>query len=183
MTTPVRVSLDDFLAMEETKPYLELVDGEVIPKAMPNADHSAIVFELNRRLGNYLIESREGRGDTELRNIERGEERVYLPDVSVTRKGRFPKDAHRGPVEVHPDLAIEVLSPDDRASRVAEKIDFYLRSGVSLVWVVDPELRTLTEYRPDSAPRTFRSGASVSAQPVLSAFTLDVAALFSVLDD
>lgn len=46
MTAPVRVSLETFLGMEETKPYLELIDGGVVPKAMPGPKHSAAVVEL-----------------------------------------------------------------------------------------------------------------------------------------
>lgn len=182
MTTPVRVSVDEFLAMEETKPYLELIDGEVTPKAMPSPDHSAIVFELAAQLRNYLRETNEARGDTELRHLDPSEDRVYLPDISVTLRGRFPKGQRHGVVTVHPDLAIEVLSPDDRASRVAERIDFYLRSGVTIVWVVDPEFRTLTEYRADAAPKTWRGEAHVAAAPVLSAFVLDLRELFAAMD-
>ncbi len=56
---------------------------------------------------------------TELRHVQDDEQRIYLPDVSVTLKGRLPKGQQRGPVEVSPDFAVEVLSPDDRAFSTA----------------------------------------------------------------
>ena len=183
MTTPLRVSVADFLAMEETKPYLELIDGEVVEKAMPNRFHGAMVVTLIWKLSNYLEGSREGRVLTEVRHLQDDERRIYLPDVSVTLKGRFPAGPPRDVVEVPPDFAIEVLSPDDRAARVLDKVQFYLRAGVQLVWLVDPELRVVFVYRPGVESKEHRAPEVIDAKPVLSAFSLDLAELFAVLDE
>ena len=183
MITLVRTSLAEYLALEETKPYSELIGGEVIQKAMPSPDHSAVTAELVRRFGNYLIESREARVDTELRFADIPEERGYLPDVSATLLSRFPRGQHRGAVEVRPDIAIEVLSPDDRTSRVMEKVQFYLRAGVPITWVVDPEGEAIVEYRPGMEPVRHTAPAVIDAKPVLRDFTLDVGRLFSILHD
>lgn len=183
MVTKTRVSLSEFLAMEECKPYLELVDGEVLQKSMPNAAHSALVWELNRRIGNYLHDTREGRGETELRHVDTREERVYLPDVAVTLKGPSPAEAGRGPVEIAPDFAIEVLSPDDRAGDIIDRVQFYLRAGVQLTWIVDPERETVTVYRPGAAPEEHRAPEKLDARPVLASFEADLAELFAVLHD
>ncbi len=183
MATKTRVSLSEFLALEETKPYLELVDGEVIEKAMPNAAHGALVWELNRRIGNYLHDTREGRGETEVRHVDRREQRVYLPDLAVTLKGQSPAESGRGPVQVAPDFAIEVLSPDDRAGDIIDRVQFYLRAGVQLTWIVDPERESVTVYRPGAAPEEHRAPGKLDAHPVLSAFEADLAELFAVLHD
>jgi Uma2 family endonuclease len=61
---------------------------------------------------------------------------------------RDRKQRSRGPVEVPPDFAIEVLSPGDYPGRVLEKADFYMRSGTELLWIVDPELESVTVYGP-----------------------------------
>lgn len=183
MTTPVRVSIEEFLAMEETKPYLELIDGEVVSKAMPTPQHGLLVLELGSQLRNYLKNSREGQAFTEVRHHNPQEERVYLPDLSVTLRGRLPKDSLRALVEVPPDLAIEVLSPDDRAARVLDRVQFYLRAGVQLVWIVDPESRAVFVYRPGVAQEEHRVPDVLDAKPVLSDFTLNLAELFAVLDE
>jgi Uma2 family endonuclease len=151
---------------------------------MPGPDHSALVIEVAGQVRDYLkVHPLVARVDTELRHAARGDEdRVYLPDLSVTLKSRFPAGQRRGAIEVHPDLAVEVLLPDDRATVINDKIQFYLRTGVSIVWVIDPEGRTLTEYRPDGPPRQFRAPESVSAAPVLPGFVLDLGDLFAVLD-
>jgi Uma2 family endonuclease len=180
MTTPTRVSVEEFLAMEESKPYLELIDGEVVQKAMPSPKHSATVFELAGVLRNFLRAHPIARGNTELRHRDRNEDRVFLPDLSVTLNSRW-RTGGDGPVEVMPDFAIEVLSPDDRTSRVAERVDFYLRAGTELVWVIDPELENVTIYRRGAQPE-FRKGAGkLDAMPVLPGFELDLDDLFKVV--
>jgi Uma2 family endonuclease len=60
-----------------------------------------------------------------------------------------------------PDLAVEVLSPEDRPSDCLAKVDEYLLSGVPLVLVVDPDMKTVTAYRRSAAPITLRSGADL----------------------
>ncbi|MGB4860945.1 MAG: Uma2 family endonuclease [Tepidiformaceae bacterium] len=182
MTTPTRVTVEEFLALEETKPYLELISGEVVPKTMPGPRHSAIVFELVRQLGNFLRVNPIARGNTELRHIQRDEERIFLPDISVTLRERW-QGGVTGPVEVMPDLAIEVLSPDDRPGRIAERVNFYIRAGVSLIWIIDPDLKNITIYRPGTEPAFLQSRGTVDALPVLPGFELDLAELFTASQD
>jgi Uma2 family endonuclease len=181
--TATRVTLDELLALPETKPYREFVRGEVFEKPMPNSDHSDLVLELARLLGNYLREHREGRGGTELRHADRAEDRVYLPDLNVSQSGRRAPRGSTAPVEQAPDLAIEVLSPEDRATRVLDKADFYMRSGVRLLWLVDPENESVTVYRPGEQPVAHHAPDVLDALPVLSEFQLDLAALFAILHE
>jgi Uma2 family endonuclease len=63
--------------------------------------------------------------------------RFRCPDVSVLRVG-----ATREQIIAHPQLnAIEILSPEDRFSRMQEKIDDYVEFGIENVWIIDPETR------------------------------------------
>ncbi len=170
--------------MEDTKPYHELIDGVVIRKSAATDNHGALVAELIAELGIYLRRTREAIVRTEVRHLGRAAGRVYLPDVSVTVRGRAVTDPEiraRGPIEVAPDLAIEILSPDDPAGRVLERADFYMRSGVRLLWVVDPDTETVTVYRPGAPPGLHRAPQSLDASPVLREFRLDLASLFAVL--
>ena len=182
MTTPTRVTVEEFLAMGETKPYLELINGEVVPKAMPGPKHSAAVVYLTTELSIYLRQHPVARVDTELRHRQRAEERVFLPDICVTLRSRWPKNAD-GPIEVMPDFAIEILSPDDRTSRVQERVDFYLRVGTSLLWVIDPEMETAAVYRPAMAQEFHQGSGTLSGEPVLPGFSLDLTEFFRVVRD
>jgi Uma2 family endonuclease len=182
MTTKTRLSVEAFLCLPETEPYSELIGGAVVQKPMPSLSHSTLTSELIRLLGNYLVGSGEGRVVNELRHADRADEWVFLPDISVTMHGRWPAppaEMH-GPVEVMPDFAIEVLSPDDQPGRVAQKIAHYMQSGVRLLWVIDPQSESVTIWRRDRDPMV-ASGGTLNADPVLATFSLDLDALFATL--
>jgi Uma2 family endonuclease len=113
--------------------------------------------------------------DTELRHVDRANHWVFLPDVSVTVQSRLHDvDPSINPVEVLPDVAIEVLSPEDRPGAITRKIARYMQAGVPLLWVVDPEARQLTAWRPGASPQTFGADDTVSAAPILPGFSLRV---------
>ena len=77
-----------------------------------------------------------------------------------------------------PDLAIEVLSPNDRRSEVEEKISDWLGAGARMVWLVDPEARTIAVHRAATAPRVVASGGTVDGEDVLPGFSMPVDAAF-----
>jgi Uma2 family endonuclease len=77
-----------------------------------------------------------------------------------------------------PLLAIEILSPFETVGAVAEKISAFLDTGVALVWVVDPEFRTVTAYRPDAPPELFHEHQDLTAEPHLPGFSVPVAEIF-----
>ena len=182
MTTKPRVSLKEFLALPETKPYLELIDGEVVEKAMPNAMHGTLVSQIIIALGNFLRAEPIARVETEVRHAEHDNEWVFLPDISITKKERRPPPAEEsGPIEVMPDLAIEVLSPDDRPGRVAQRVNYYLRAGVTLVWIVDPEDESVTVFERGAESRVVTAPDELTGEPVLPGFTLDLGRLFATL--
>ena len=72
---------------------------------------------------------------------------VRAPDVAFVRAERFPPGGVKGFFQGPPDIAVEVVSPSDRASEVAAKVQDWLQAGCSMVWVVDPENRTVTVHR------------------------------------
>lgn len=185
MTTATRLTLDEFLALPETEPPSEFICGEVVERPMPTGFHSIVVSVLNVMLFGYLQRTREGIVFPESRHVLRSERRAFLPDLAVILRSRLPSAAalSRGPIESLPDIAIEVLSPDDRPSRVAEKLAFYLRAGIPLVWIVDLEERTIAAHRPGQPSTIHRAGDVIDAAPVLSEFALDVGELFAALDD
>jgi Uma2 family endonuclease len=178
--------MEDFLAMPETEPASELIDGEVIQKMAPSLYHGRLTTELIVLLHSYLRESREGHVVNEVRHRDSGEQRVFVPDINVTLKGRLPKSREvglRGPIDAQPDFAIEVISPGDSVGRVMEKADFYMRAGTRLLWLVDPEVESITACRPGEPPTIHRAPGTIDGKPVLAAFELDLAALFAVLHE
>ena len=181
MVTKTRVSIDEFLAMPETEPPSELIDGEVVQKPMPNDDHGDLTSWLIGQLFIHLQQLGRGRVKNEVRHADRDEQWVYLPDVEVRLAPRTSGRGASRPTETPPDFAIEVLSPGDRPGRLLQRVSFYMRTGVALLWVVDPVDEQITVYQPGASPSTFQAPAVINAAPVLPGFELDLAELFAIL--
>ena len=104
---------------------------------------------------------------------------VRVPDVSFVRAGRLPKEGvGPGLLKSPPDLAVEVLSPNETASELEEKLGDYASAGTPLVWVVDPVLRTVKIVAADAPVRRLREGDTLDGGGVIPEFSCAVAAVF-----
>jgi Uma2 family endonuclease len=110
--------------------------------------------------------------------LERDPDTVRGPDVAVYEDAETFEELHPKYGEVPPLLAVEVLSPDDRADRVTRKVMDYLKNGVVLVWLVDFEARTVTVYRPKNGPRLVGEDEELTGEDVLPGFRCRVADFF-----
>lgn len=78
-----------------------------------------------------------------------------------------------------PTLAVEILSPSDKEEETNAKVDEYLGTGVPLVWLVDPHLRTVLVLRPGAVPEMFNLSQELSGEPHLPGFRVPVAQVFA----
>lgn len=182
MTTTAKLTIEEFLCLPDTKPASEYVDGEVIQKPMPDQRHSRLQAFLGRLLDEFLEATGLGVVGTEWRCIFGlvGQERTYIPDVIViTREHQTADRHHRGP----PDLAIEILSPDQPAGDFAEKILFYMMHGVRMTVVVDPERRIITVYVPNREPVHLTLEDTLDGGDVLPGFSVPVERIFARIAD
>jgi Uma2 family endonuclease len=92
-------------------------------------------------------------------------------------KERLP-EVPEGYIEVAPDLVVEVVSPGDHYSRVQNKVRHYLTRGVRMVWVVDPEDRSVTAYRSLHQATILGENDMVSGEDVVLGFSCKVADFF-----
>jgi len=177
------MTLDAFLALPETEPASEFICGEVVQKPMPSYFHGRIAARIASLLDRHIESTDAGWVVVEGQHAQRSERRAYLPDVSFVLTEHLPdqRTLESGPVEIVPDIAVEILSPDDRAARIAEKLTFYMRNNTPLAWVIDPAERTLDAHRPGLPTTHHTAGDVITAEPVLPDFRLDVGALFAVL--
>ena len=82
---------------------------------------------------------------------------VAIPDLLYISNERLTlEETEDGPCPVPPDLAIEIISPDQAFGTLAEKATDYLQAGVSRVWIVDPQAQSFTIFIPNSLPITYR---------------------------
>ena len=148
--TPVRqITLEEFLALPETKPASEYIDGKISQKPMPQGHHSVIQGELLTELTLILKRNGIGTAFPELRCTFGG--RAIVPDLAVFETARIPNKA--GQIEnvftIAPDWTIEVLSPGQSANKVLKNINHCLASGTQMGWLIDPEDRSVVISRID----------------------------------
>jgi Uma2 family endonuclease len=184
MTTAARklITAEEFFRMPEPADgsRQELIRGVVVTMPPPGGRHGACCSKINRRLGNFVEDQRSGTvfaNDTGF-VTERDPDTVRGPDVSYWSRERLP-EVPEGYIEIAPDLAVEVVSPGDHFSRVQKKVRHYLTRGVRMIWVVDPEDRSVTVYRSEEQIRILQETAVLSGEDVLPGFSVPVADLFS----
>jgi Uma2 family endonuclease len=143
--TPIRqITLEEFLALPDTKPASEYIDGEIIQKPMPQGQHSIIQ-------GSLLIEltlAWRGKGIAqafpELRCSFGG--RVVVPDVVVFEEANISYDDNDeivNAISIPPDWTIEILSPEQSTTRVLKNINHCLAHGTQMGWLIDPKDRVV----------------------------------------
>jgi len=79
-----------------------------------------------------------------------------------------------------PTLIVEVLSPNDRVGKTIKRLQRFLAMGVPLAWLVDPESRNVSVFRPDQAPVVLDEDQKIADMPELPGFRCRVAELFEV---
>jgi len=159
----------------------ELVKGEVREMAPSGFDHGATIHNFQLLLGNHVRGNNLGvvvGAETGFR-LARSPDTVRGVDVGFVRADRIPKTGR--PIsywEGAPDLAVEVLSPNDTVEEVEEKVDDYLAAGCPLVLVINPRRRTLTVHRSGQNPLVLREADTFDAGEVVPGFCCAVASLF-----
>jgi Uma2 family endonuclease len=186
MTTRARLTLDEFLALPETEPASEYLCDEVVPKPMPSGIHAVLQRILTMLIWSVAGPGRLGQVGSEWRCVfgPPGGERAFVPDVVFILRERLApgRAGLAGTFRAAPDLAVEILSPEQPVARFVAKVQFYLRHGVRLVWVVDPDAETVTVFAPDRDAVTLRGADVLDGADLLPGFQTTVAAIFAELD-
>jgi Uma2 family endonuclease len=171
------------IVLPETEPETEWILGRAVQKVSPFRTHALLQLALGGALRGWA----DGRGEVgsewRFRPAPAGEiRRPLVPDVSYVSDARLAglegRDLEAPPFS--PDVAVEILSPDDRARDVEHKIAVYLATGASLVIVVDPRDRSV-RLHDGSGVRVLR-GDDVIAHAALPGFSLALPALFAPLE-
>jgi len=179
----MRTTIAD-LAIAEVKPAIELYRGKRRQKVSPQFMHALLQSRLVQIVAAWA--SGRGRAGVEWRFyfLEDGvaKSSSLVPDVAYVSFDRLPYEAQIEAEQplIAPDIAIEVLSPDDRPGHVREKIDLYRAYGTPCVVVVDPKRKAIDVYDAGAEdPRTAEFPASIA---ILDDLTIDLAALFAPLE-
>jgi Uma2 family endonuclease len=187
MTSPTAVRLmtaEEFFEWvhrpENRGRHFELERGKVVEMPSPGERHGATCSNVNFELVKYVRERRKGYvcgNDTGV-IWEHDPDTVRGPDVIYYDVQRRFDELNPKYSEDPPTLAVEVLSPTDRPTQTTQRVTRFLRGGVKVVWVLDPEDRTVTVYLADRAPEVLESGQELSGGAALPGFRCRVGDLF-----
>lgn len=154
---------------------LEYVGGEIV-EVVSNNYASAVAARILIKIGGY-VEAHSLGYITGADGGYRVSGERYIPDVAFVSTAKQPEPSHETYNPQPPDLAVEVLSPTDSADIVRLKVANYLAAG-TLVWLVNPEARTVEVYRPGRPAQRLTLEDALEGDAVLPGFTLPVREMF-----
>ena len=173
---------DDLLTLPEGDRF-ELVDGRLVEKDM-GARSSHVGGELAYLLKVFNHPNPVGwvlPADASYQFLPDRPNLVRKPDVSFIRLGRLAnEELPTGHIRLAPDLAVEVVSPNDLYYEVEEKVREYRQAGVRLVWIVAPPSRSVLVRRLDGTIAEVHEGDELSGEDVVPGFRCRVADVFHV---
>jgi Uma2 family endonuclease len=173
MATPLLFTADDLMRFQPADKRTELVRGRMIVREPAGLRHGDVAMSMALAMGHFLRSHPLGR----LLAAETGfvlatnPDTVRAPDVAFVRHARIPDPIPRGYARFAPDLAVEVLSPDDRPGEVLQKVADWLTAGTSLVWVIDPERRIGRVYRSDGTESVLGESDAFNGEDLLPGFS------------
>lgn len=185
MRPPTRgvLTADELLHMPDDDFRYELVEGRLIRMSPTGSVHGLIASRLAAALTTWVEQHDLGWVFVETGfHLAVDPDTVRAPDVSFVAKhrilsGGIPRAYWQGA----PDLAIEVLSPDDSPAEMDEKVREYLGRGTQAVWVVDPDARTVIIHASDRPPKTLKEPESIDGGLVVPGFRCSLAQIFKGL--
>jgi Uma2 family endonuclease len=175
------ITAEDLLAMGDIG-RCELIYGELLMMSPAGAEHGLVAM----RFGSYLqaFVDEQGRGVVFAAEtgfiIERNPDLVRAPDASFVGASRLPVSLPRGYFEGVPDLAVEVVSPDDTKREVAEKVNMWLAHGTEVVWVAYPQQMTVEIHRVGKPPQRLTAADEIRNEPLLPGFVLPLSKVFKL---
>jgi Uma2 family endonuclease len=159
----------------------ELVKGELISMAPAGGEHGAIGVNASTYINVFVRQNDLGavfNSDTGF-IISADPDTVRAPDVSFLRKENIPPDGiPKGFIPGAPDLAVEVISPSDSYTEVAEKVAQLLEAGTQLVVLIDPRTRTVALHHQSGEISRLNEADTLTLGDVLPGFECAVGELF-----
>jgi Uma2 family endonuclease len=157
----------------------ELVDGRFVFMSPAGARHGSLVARVSRALADFVEPRGLGivlAGDVGF-VLRRKPDAVRAPDVAFLRADRA-STLPTGFVEGAPDLAVEIMSPGDRATEVERKAREFVGAGSTAVWVIDPDEKTCRVYAANGS-NVLAGDAALACPELLGAFALRLSDLWS----
>ena len=182
-TKPKLLTADDLLQLDSEGVKGELIMGVLHKRVSNGVEHGEIVLNLGSPLHQFVKSSRLGRvvGSDVGILLGRDPDTVREPDIAFISAERMPLDVREKRYsQVVPDLVVEVVAPNDRPIPLFDKAQMWLRFGAHLVWIVNPETRTIVAWPQSGSTRTYTEDDTLDGGDVLPGFTCAVRDIFEV---
>ena len=175
------VTAEELERMPQNDMHVELVKGETVKMTPAGHEHGEIAGALFAAIHTFVHQHKLGKvyaAETGF-ILSRNPDTVRAPDAAFVSAGRAAQQKRReGFFDGAPDLAVEVVSPEDTAEEVEVKVLEYLRAGTKLVWVANPRARTITTYRSLDKVRVLTPNDTLDGDDVLPGFAVAVNEIF-----
>lgn len=174
----------DFMALPQDGRRYELVDGELVDMGNSGAKHGNVAIALSAALFDIVRAQRLGALFDSSTAFIMKSGNLRSPDISFVDKQRLRglDELPDGFLEGAPELAIEILSPNNTVEEMHAKLVEYFENGSQLVWVIHPNERYALVYRTANEPeRLLKSTDGLDGEDVIPGFSLPVAELFQKL--
>jgi len=177
-TAKRKLTEEEFLRLPDDGRKYELVDGKAreVPTGFEHDAIGAIIVAM-------LMPHAKGHGFVTIAQagFRMADGNIRCPDVSFTRKERLPEGKPpKGFADLAPDLAVEIISPNEDAADVFRKLGEYFASGSQFVWILQPETCQVTVYRSLMDAHTLGPEDTLSAGDLLPGFKVQVSELFAI---
>jgi Uma2 family endonuclease len=180
VTTKTLISIEEYDALPEKEGVkYELNEGELITvAASPRLLHNRVRDRTGRSLATFVEDHKLGEVTMET-DFRLSEGVVRIPDIAFIRAERLPGIDPRQRIEGAPDLAVEVVSPNDDPNDLVLKIQQYLQSGARAVWVLYPEAHLAYLYKPGERPEVRELHQNLDDPELLPGFSLPLSKVFA----
>jgi Uma2 family endonuclease len=160
--------------------HFELEEGEIVDMSLPGQRHGVVCGNASWILGTFTRQRKKGfvcTNDTGL-ILERDPDTVRGADVALYDEVKRYEELNIKYTEGLPLLAVEVLSPNDKISKMMRRIEQFLAKGVALVWMLDPEARSVTVFRAGQPHFVLEENEQLTGMDVLPDFRCKVSEFF-----
>jgi Uma2 family endonuclease len=174
-----RFTPDDVLRLEDEGLY-ELVDGRLVEKEMSSLPGRA-ASRITTRLVTFVERAKTGDEvylESTFQCFAHHPDLIRRPDIAVIVASRLAAVPDAGHIPITPDLAIEVISPNEKMYEFEEKLADYQRAKIPLIWEINPKFRFVRIHRLDRDAERLSESATLTADPVLPGFSVIISELF-----
>jgi Uma2 family endonuclease len=179
-------SAEDLWELSHSADYagqrLELIEGMLLVMSPAGGEHGGLAVTFAVEVGGFVKANHLGYCTVAetgylLYKNPNGRDVVLAPDFAFVAGHRLPEGLPKKYIPLAPDLAVEIVSPNDTASEIHDKVTTYLKYGTKMVWVAYPSSRTVAVHTQAGA-KTLGVGDTLDGGTALPGFSLGISEIF-----